>query len=131
MQIMRIPRLDAASVKVMRSHDYCHFEVALSADLTGLNSDEMTPAVDEMRKIAARLADKAVEQYKVAKLVMQRRLDAKRSISYVVEEAKAIEAMPETERSPEQQDTLKAWKDQVFECNRQYDYEDDWQEDEL
>jgi len=115
----------------MRSHDYCHFEVALSADLTGLNSDEMTPAVDEMRKIAARLADKAVEQYKVAKLVMQRRLDAKRSISYVVEEAKAIEAMPETERSPEQQDTLKAWKDQVFECNRQYDYEDDWQEDEL
>ncbi len=115
-----------ASVKVMRSHDYCHFEVCLTAD--GIASIE---GVDNLRKTAARLADKAVRQYQVAKASMQRQLSNARSIAYIVEEAKEIEAMAETERSPDQQATLKAWKDHVFESNRRYDYEDDWQEDEL
>jgi hypothetical protein len=62
--------ISVASVKVMRSHDYCHFEVALSATIDdGL---ERPVQVDELRKTAARLADKAVEQYKVAKLNAER-----------------------------------------------------------
>jgi hypothetical protein len=47
-----------ASVKVMRSYDYCHFEVCLSLD------KEMTLGeINNMRKDAARLADEAVRQY--------------------------------------------------------------------
>lgn len=59
--------IDVAGVKVMRSYDYCHFEITLSGSLGGTPELERFKAIDEMRKEAARLADKAVEQYKVAK----------------------------------------------------------------
>ena len=56
--------ISGASVKVMRSYDFCHFEVSLSS----VNDGEISSVeVDELRKEAARLADKAVEQYKIAK----------------------------------------------------------------
>lgn len=55
-------KIEIATVKVMRSYDYCHFEVCLSS------SSASTPdAVDGLRKQAARLADKAVDQYRIAK----------------------------------------------------------------
>jgi hypothetical protein len=113
-----------ASVKVMRSYDYCHFEVALST--SGVASIE---EVDNLRKTAARLADKAVEQYKVAKENLEMQESHDRSASYIREEAIAIEAKPETERTPEEQATLKAYNDHVFHANRRYNYEDDWQDD--
>jgi hypothetical protein len=64
---MEIPeiKIEFGSVKVMRSHDYCHFEVVLTS------SEANTPQlVDELRKTAARLADKAVEQYKCWTLLL-------------------------------------------------------------
>ena len=114
----------------MRSHDYCHFEVALSADLTGLNSEEMTPAVDEMRKIAARLADKAVEQYKVAKANAARLLGESNARQYLTQRMDTVRAIPEGERTVNQQAELKAFDDQAYHASRPYDYEDDWQEDD-
>ena len=117
--------IQSASVKVMRSHDYCHFEVALSTDLLGLTQDEMTGAVDDLRKTAARLADKAVAQYKIAKANVERRYNEKRSADYIREEAEVIENKPETERAPKEQAVLEAYRDHVFEANRGYDYEDD------
>ncbi len=119
----QIPPIEVGSVKVMRSHDYCHFEVCLSS--SAANTPEL---VDELRKTAARLADKAVEQYKVAK----RHANLIESESYdrefQREEAGRIEAMPETERTPQEQANLKAYKDKVWADSREYDYEDDWQE---
>lgn len=56
------PPITHASVKVMRSHDYCHFEVSL-----GYDAPATLEQIDALRKEAARLADKAVEQYKIAK----------------------------------------------------------------
>ncbi len=50
-----------ASVKVMRSYDYCHFEVALSTQCSTMGG------IDDLRKDAARLVDKAVAQYITAK----------------------------------------------------------------
>lgn len=49
-----------ASVKIMLSYDYNHFEVALSEECEDLK------AANELRKSAQRLADEAVRQYKVA-----------------------------------------------------------------
>ena len=64
---------DKASVKVMRSYDYCHFEIVLGRDQTDkINAYEITENdVDGMRKEAARLVDKAVEQYKIKKNSLQ------------------------------------------------------------
>lgn len=57
-----------ATVRILRSHDYCHFEVTLTKEITpdGHPSDYML-AVNELRKEAAVLVDEAVRQYKVAK----------------------------------------------------------------
>jgi hypothetical protein len=53
-----------ASVKVMLSHDYSHFEASMS-----LENENGIPLkdIDEARKNCQRLADKAVGQYKTAK----------------------------------------------------------------
>ena len=53
---------EQASVKVMRSFDYCHFEICLTMNEEG--AFYSTEAVDNLRKEAMRLADKTVEQYK-------------------------------------------------------------------
>ena len=68
-----ISGFEMASVKVMRSHDYCHFEVCLSS--SSANTLEL---VDELRKQAARLADKAVKQYQQSKRAAMR-LESKQS----------------------------------------------------
>lgn len=107
------------SVKVMRSHDYCHFEVSLSS------SDATTPdGVDELRKMAARLADKAVKQYQQAKRAAMR---LERNQSELSWRKRLAEQTPEAERSPEQKADIKAYNDIQFAS--QFDYQDDWQDD--
>jgi len=56
--------IKSASVKVMLSHDYSHFEASMSLENEeGLSLKD----IDEARKNCQRLADKAVGQYKTAK----------------------------------------------------------------
>lgn len=102
------------SVKVMLSYNYCHFEVALSSD------EEMTlTEIDDMRKDAMRLADKAVHQYKVAKNNLEystsRRDELERKVKII------IENYPKSEWTPEQKALVKSLED-----FRYYDYQDDW-----
>ena len=104
-----------ASVKVMNSYDYCHFEICLGTD------DENTTLkqINEMRKDAQRLVDKAVEQYKIAKNKIPYQ---KSKRSNLEKKAKIIrENYPKSEWTPEQKATVKALDD--FEW---YDYQDDW-----
>lgn len=101
-----------SSVKVMRSYDYCHFEVCLGAD------DMTLEEVDEMRKNAQRLADKAVGQYKIAKVAA---LQTDR-IEHLRHDVKIIkENYPKSEWTPEQEAKVKALEDWEY-----YDYQDDW-----
>jgi len=100
----------------MRSHDYCHFEIALST------TDSVTVAnVDDMRKDAARLADKAVKQYKIAKAAKERydRINE----PYRLAQAQAT---PEDERTPEEKAIIKFHQDVAFRARFAYDFEDDW-----
>jgi hypothetical protein len=106
------PNVSHASVKVMRSYDYCHFEIVLGSDTA------FTPQqVDELRKTAARLADKAVAQYKVAK-----ENAFKLEYDELTRQAKEVRKIGEKDRTPEQMAILKRYQD------RAYDYEDDWYE---
>lgn len=57
-------KISSASVKVMLSYDYSHFEVSMTLE----NDEGLTKKkIDEARKDCQRLADRAVEQYKIAK----------------------------------------------------------------
>lgn len=106
--------ITSASVKVMRSFDYCHFEVAMSISLEG---------VDDTRKEAARLADKAVEQYKAAKTHAEK-VERLNSQDWKIRDIRSI---AESDRTPEQKAKLKAYEDACFKANQShYDYEDDW-----
>lgn len=51
-----------ASVKIMLSCDYCHFEICKGSD-ENLSNEQ----IDDMRKDVQRLANKAVKQYKIFK----------------------------------------------------------------
>lgn len=119
-------KIEVASVKVMRSYDYCHFEVALSSSLdVDPGSAEWFVEVDNLRKNAARLADKAVEQYRVARCARE---DEESTFRRLESLAQLAESTPESDRTPEQKAAIKAFADARFTQGR-YDYQDDWNED--
>lgn len=112
----------SASVKVMLSYDYCHFEVVLGCD-----REISTSEVDAMRKDAQRLADKAVEQYRVAKAEESRLRRADAIMLDLSTKVKAIkENIPKSEWDAEQKATVKAYEDAEFRVTQLYDYQDDW-----
>lgn len=115
-------KIEVASVKVMRSHDYCHFEVCLSS-----SSANTQGLVDELRKQAARLADKAVAQYKVAKANAERLLSDRYQRDALINEVNRIGLIEEGSRTVDQQAKLKAYRDEPYKA-RVYDYEDEWEE---
>jgi len=123
-------RITNVSVTVMRSFDYCHFEVSLSAQVEGdtIFNGHTIDHADTLRKSAARLADKAVEQYKIKK----RALELIESYDFKSARRIATEAekTPEADRTPEQKAAIKRLADMRFEAR--FDYEDDWhaQDDE-
>jgi len=111
-----------ASVRVMNSYDYCHFEIVLGTD------DTVTPKeIDEMRKTAQRLVDKAIGQYKTAKERAQIATRNRDERKWIEADARQIRAIPEGERSIEQKASLKAWEDRIHELSVEdrYDYGDD------
>ena len=117
----------SASVKIMLSYDYCHFEICLG-------SDQDTCNVDELRKSAQRLADKAVRQYKIAKRVAEKNLHDEYRRRAIEREVEMIQArVPEDERTPEMLAKIKALQDAEHAegVGTHYDYEDDFDESEL
>lgn len=132
-----MPLITSATVRVMRSFDYCHFEVTLTGtpDIEGrvISGGEkfLCPEdIDGLRKHAMRLADKAVEQYKVAKKAYASKINATGQLApWFMNDVKEAEATPEEQRTPEQQAALKLHKDLIFQANRSYDYQDDWDDE--
>jgi len=117
--------IESASVKVMRSYDYCHFEVSLSSSTAA--SPE---SVDELRKTAARLADKAVEQYKLAKENAEQMEYDRRGLARLQEMQTRILKKPESEHTPQEKAVLKAISDRIHHARLRYDYQDDFEEEE-
>ena len=108
------------SVKIMLSYDYCHFEIVLSSD------EEMTlEQIDEMRKDAQRLADKAVYQYKVAKANWKYSKYNSEYRKELEQKVKIIkENYPKSEWTEEQKAIVKSLEDFEY-----YDYQDNWDYD--
>lgn len=111
-----------ASTKIMLSYDYCHFEIALSDDVDNLE------AVDGLRKDTQRLADKAVAQYKIAKMAENTSAAARAGLKRIEREVAVIkENFPKSEWTPEQKAKVKVLEDVRYRASLHYDYNDDWE----
>jgi vacuolar-type H+-ATPase subunit I/STV1 len=110
----------SASVKVMRSYDYCHFEICLGSD-EKLDKH----AVNELRKDAQRLADEAVRQYAKAKEIHESALQFTHERTRIEREVDEIRKKAESEWTPYEKAEVKALEDYRHYEQVGYDYEDD------
>lgn len=116
--------IKSASVKVMRSYDYCHFETSMSLE----NDSGIVPAeIDLARKDCQRLCDKAVAQYQKAKESAAKRTDNGYAMKNFESDCLRIKAKAEHDRTLKEIGMLKQyenerWQDQF---DSRYDYEDD------
>lgn len=109
-----------ASVRIMRSYDYCHFEVQLGCD-----DVQTIEAVDELRKEAQRLADKAVAQYQTAKEKLRDRLNLDWEREQIERELQQYAMIPENEWPPEIKAKKKKLEDHSYWSQHDYDYENE------
>lgn len=117
--------IKSASVKVMLSYDYSHFEALMSLENeSGLSLKD----IDEARKNCQRLADKAVAQYKTAKEMASKRSDGQYQLQNFEAECKKIMAKPEQDRTMKEIGMLKQYHDENW--RDQYDYVYDYEDDE-
>ncbi len=112
-----------ASVKVMLSYDYSHFEASMSLENdNGIGMNE----IDLARKNCQRLADKAVSQYKTAKSHASQRNDGVYKMQNFEATCKKIQQKDEGDRTINEIAMLKQyenekWQEQFY---IDYDYED-------
>lgn len=117
-------KIKSASVKVMLSYDYSHFEASMALENdNGISVQE----IDLARKNCQRLADKAVGQYKTAKAAAASRTDSKYRMQNFEATCKTIELKPEGDRTLNEIAMLKQYKDENWRSNFDpyYDYDDD------
>jgi hypothetical protein len=107
----------SASVKVMRSYDYCHFEVQL-----GIDEPVTLDQVNELRKQAAILVDEAVRQYRIAKAKEANRISQQYDREQSVKRIARLEAKPQEELTAEEAAVLRAFADGSF--WKQYEEDD-------
>lgn len=116
--------IKSASVKVMLSYDYSHFEASMSVE----NEGGLTMSdIDEARKKCQRLADKAVGQYKKAKQMASNRSDGEYQMRNFQEQCERIKAKDEQDRTIKEIAMLKQYEDENWQANfmYEYDYDDD------
>lgn len=113
-----------ASVKVMLSYDYSHFEASMSLENeNGISTQE----IDEARKKCQRLADKAVGQYKTAKSMAAKRSNSEYDKKYFLNQVEAIQKKDENDRTVKEIAILKQYQDENWQAqfDYRYDYDDD------
>lgn len=116
--------IKSASVKIMLSYDYSHFESSMSLEN---ESGLLAVEIDAARKDCQRLCDKAVAQFKKAKEMAEKRNDGVYQMQNFETECKKIAAKNEHDRTLKEIGMLKEYEDQKWRDKFQYmyDYEDD------
>lgn len=116
--------IKSASVKVMLSYDYSHFEASMSVE----NESGLTMSdIDDARKKCQRLADKAVGQYKKAKQMASNRSDGEYQMRNFQEQCERIKAKDEQDRTIKEIAMLKQYEDENWQSQfmHEYNYDDD------
>lgn len=117
--------IKSASVKVMLSYDYSHFEASMS--LENDNGLSVTD-IDNARKNCQRLADKAVAQYKTAKEYAAKRTDGKYQMQNFQDQCEKIKLKDEHDRTLKEIAMLKQYEKENWEAQFEYDY--DYEDDD-
>ena len=118
-------KIKNASVKVMLSYDYSHFEASMSLE----NDNGLTvKEIDAARKDCQRLADKAVAQYKTAKAQAEQRNDGQYRMKNFEAECIKIKAKDEHDRTLKEIAMLKQYENENWQA--QFDYDYDYDDDE-
>jgi len=112
-------KIKNASVKVMLSYDYSHFEASMSVENdSGLTIKE----IDDARKDCQRLADKAVSQYKTAKAQAASRNDGQYKIENFRAVCIKIKAKDEHDRTLNEIAMLRQFENENWQAQFNYDY---------
>ena len=114
-----------ASIKVMNSYDYSHFETSLASD-KAITIEE----INGMRKVSQRLVDEAIRQYKKAKEMANKRSNLQWERAVLQKDIEIIQQKPKSEWSPEEKAKVKLIADKEWASQFDYDYEDDWEDEE-
>ncbi len=112
-----------ASVKVMNSYDYSHFETSLASD------NPMTiEEINGTRKVAQRLVDEAIRQYQIHKEMGIKKSANQWERDNLKRRVELIKNKPKSEWSPQDKADVKLVSDRNWQSQFDYDYEDDWEE---
>ncbi len=110
----------SATVKVMLSHNYNHFEASIALE----NEDGVTiEDIDAARKDCNRLCDKAIKQYNTAKSVENKRLQLSGEKYNLTKEVEEIKKIDESLWTVVQKAKVKALADHNWDLL--WDYDDD------
>lgn len=112
-----------ATVKVMLSHDYCHFEASMDLENdNGVTIEEM----DSAKKDCNRLTLKAIEQYKKAKQNAANRTDGQYKMQNFETQCKKILQKSEGDRTVNELAMLKQYEQENWQeqFDSYYDFED-------
>ena len=110
--------MKSATVKVMLSHNYNHFEASICLENEeGLNIGE----INESRKDCNRLCDTAIRQYNEAKIIAERRAYLKSEKAGLEREVAALKKKDEKEWTPADKAKVKALADNDWELHWDYD----------
>ncbi len=123
-----------ATVKIMISYDYCHFEISKTIEAEKVliqgedghltSSQHLTQEdIDNARKDVQRLADKAVGQYKKAKIEANSRVTNSSERFNLEREVKEIMLKDEALWTILEKAKVKALKD--YKHDQAYNYDDD------
>ena len=82
--------------------------------------------VDNARKDAQRLVDKAIHQYKQAKKFYNDCLTVGSIMDQIKRGAETAASIPEADRTPAQKAIIKTLNDCLYFSDRDYDYQEDW-----
>lgn len=116
--------IKSASVKVMQSYNYCHFEASMSLENdNGISVNE----IDEARKSCQRLTNKAIGQYQKGKEVAASRNDSGIKIRAFKQEISLIQNKQLSDRTLREIGMLKQYEQENWEAQFEvhYDYDDD------
>ena len=112
-----------ASIKVMNSYDYSHFEAFLASDKT-MTIEE----INGMRKVSQRLVDEAIRQYKKAKEMAIGKNNLRWERENLERQVETINKKPKSEWTSEEKVKVKLIADEDWASQFDYDYEDDWED---
>lgn len=113
----------SATVKVMLSHNYNHFETSIALE----NEHGVTVEdIDNARKDCNRLCDKAIKQYNLAKVVESRRANLLSEKRNLENEVALIKEKDRETWSVVEKAKVKALEDHEWNLKWDYDDNDDY-----